>query len=98
MLPFIENGILLCEKCGPVWEAATKSVEAYSARKTAFASSEWVCELEAALAHAQKARDTVPKAHPRVTHDLLACAESDLRAVLREERGRSHTAKLSDAP
>ena len=98
MLVSIEDGILLCEKCGPVWEAATKSVEAYRARKTAFASTDWLAELEAALSHAQKARDTVPKSHPRATHDLLACAESDLRAVLREERSRSANEKLTDAP
>ena len=60
-------------------------------------SSDWLEELEAALYHAQKARDYAPEQWRPVTQDLLACAENDLRAVLREERRHSSNEKLSDS-
>ena len=58
-----------------------------------FISSDWLEELEAALYHAQKARDYAPEQWRPVTQDLLACAENDLRAVLREERRHSSNAE-----
>lgn len=72
----------ICRQC---------TLESETARPdgAAFACSDWLAELGAALSTVQKLRDTAGSGKHQASRNLLSCAEQDLRAVLNQERRRS---------
>ena len=76
-------------KCAWCEGAAAELERARNARKSAFACSEWICELEAALRDATNAQLEIETGWKNLALRKIVRCKETLTKIIEAERGRS---------